>query len=373
MESIKPLIIRVDSERLLLDSKNPRLPESIAKQGQEQILKHMKKAYDLEELASSMAENGYFEAEPLVVIPEKRDIKTKKDYDDYRENQANKFIVAEGNRRLATIIGLKKNEFTGITAPVHIINQFSDLPALFYPSRNEVLPFLGVHHLAGVRKWNVYERARYVVQLKRDKGYTLEDIQKIIGDRKNSSKKIYGCYRLIEIIEEYDESFDIKDAKSNFSFLQLATGQGPIRDYIGLPAWKDIKDWENPIPEDKKENLKFLFKCLFDSQQYGKSLIKESRDITSKLNRILADADATKHLEESEDINSSFDMIGGELIALEKYSKEARKKLETISGWLSGMNIEEDVLSHEIGTKLKQNIESILRITLDINKKFGNE
>ncbi len=372
MGKIKPRIIRVNSDRLILDSKNPRLPESIAKGEQKQIQNHMKKAYDLEELAFSMVENGYFEAEPLVVIPEKGDIKTKQDYENYHEDQTNKFIVAEGNRRLATIIGLKNNEFPGIPASPNLISEFTDLPVLFYPSRDEVLRFLGVHHLAGVRKWDVYERARYIVQLKRDKGYTLEDIQKIIGDRKNSSKKTYACYRLIEIIEEYDESLDTKDAKSNFSFLQLATGQGPIKDYIGLPAWKDIKDWDDPIPTDKKEKLKFLFRCLFDSKKYGNSLIKESRDITNKLNLIFADAEATADLEQGENINSSFDMIGGEFHALAKYSKSARDNLEKINGKLSGMKIE-NVLFHDVGTELKKNIESILYITEDINKKFSNE
>ena len=104
--------------------------------------------------------------------------------------------------------------------------QFKKLPVLFYPNRDDVLGFLGVHHLSGVRKWNVYERARFIAQLKLKKKMSIEDIQRTIGDKKNSAKKTYVCYCL-KIIEKYDGSFD---TKSNFSFLQLATGQSSIRE-----------------------------------------------------------------------------------------------------------------------------------------------
>ena len=54
---------------------------------------------------------------------------------------------------------------------------------------------------------------------------------------------------MIEIIKDYDGSFNTRDAKSNFSFLQLATGQGPIREFIGLDSWNNIEDLEEPIPK----------------------------------------------------------------------------------------------------------------------------
>lgn len=75
----------------------------------------------------------------------------------------------------------------------------------------------------------------------------------LIGDRINSAKQTYGCYRLIEILEDYDESFNTRDAKERFSSLQLATGQGSIKDFLGLKSWKNVEDIEKPIPENKKE------------------------------------------------------------------------------------------------------------------------
>ena len=373
---IIPKIIQVDVKNLFLDAKNPRLPENIPSSDQNEIWKFMKQAYDLDELALSMVMNGYFEAEPMVVIP--KDIEfsenQENEYNNYKKNPNSQYIVVEGNRRLSAIRGLIQDKFID-SITEQLKEQFKKLPVLFYPNRDDVLGFLGVHHLSGVRKWNVYERARFIAQLKLKKKMSIEDIQRTIGDRKNSAKKTYVCYCLIGIIEEYDGSFDTRNAKSNFSFLQLATGQGPIRDFIGLPFWQEINsnDLENPIPDNKRENLKFLFECLFDNGNEKKRLIKESRDITGKLSKILEDENATTIFKQDRNIDYAFNMIGGELDGLNNLSGEAQKKLETINGKLSSMDIKTEVSTYKKGKELQKKIVAISSVVRDINRKFENE
>jgi len=55
--------------RLHLDAANPRLPEEIQGRPEEELLKHLFDHFDLEEIADPMAKNGYFDEEPLVVVP----------------------------------------------------------------------------------------------------------------------------------------------------------------------------------------------------------------------------------------------------------------------------------------------------------------
>ncbi len=58
--------------RLLhLDSQNPRLPEEAQGKSEEELLNVLYKEFFLDELADSMAENGYFDAEPLIAVPRK--------------------------------------------------------------------------------------------------------------------------------------------------------------------------------------------------------------------------------------------------------------------------------------------------------------
>jgi hypothetical protein len=61
----------VPIERLHLDPENPRLPEEIQGKHEEDLLQHLFDHFDLEEIADPMGRNGYFDEEPLVVVPQK--------------------------------------------------------------------------------------------------------------------------------------------------------------------------------------------------------------------------------------------------------------------------------------------------------------
>ena len=61
----------VPVERLHLDPANPRLPEEIQGKGEPELLQHLFDHFDLEEIADPMGKNGYFNEEPLVVVPQK--------------------------------------------------------------------------------------------------------------------------------------------------------------------------------------------------------------------------------------------------------------------------------------------------------------
>ena len=57
--------------RLFLDPENPRLPEEAQGKSESELMEVLLDQFNLEELADSMAENGYFDEEPLVGIPQK--------------------------------------------------------------------------------------------------------------------------------------------------------------------------------------------------------------------------------------------------------------------------------------------------------------
>src|SRR4051794_1303207 len=73
-------------EELILDAQNPRLPEELQGGAQGPVLRYLADNGAIGELVRSMADNGYFEHEPLIVTP-----------------ADSKYIVLEGNRRLAAL------------------------------------------------------------------------------------------------------------------------------------------------------------------------------------------------------------------------------------------------------------------------------
>src|SRR5713226_9408049 len=55
--------------RLHLDPANPRLPEEAQGGSEDELMQHLFEHFDLEEIAAPMAQNGYFDEEPLVAVP----------------------------------------------------------------------------------------------------------------------------------------------------------------------------------------------------------------------------------------------------------------------------------------------------------------
>ena len=193
-----------------------------------------------------------------------------------------------------------------------------------------MIAYLGVRHITGIKKWEPYAKARYIAGLAQE-GSSIEEIQQTIGDRGTSVRKIYFCYKLIEIMEEESEGSG-EQAKELFSYLLLALGQGPIKEYLGVQKnWLEI-DFDSPIPRGKIKQLKNLFSFLFGEGKQKPQVIKESRDITNKLTSILANKESAEYLERTRDLEGAFDRSEGEQQLLVKQLEKANRELEKSLG-----------------------------------------
>ena len=363
--------LNVAAENLHLDPLNPRLPEDIQGKNEDDIIYALYRFFDVDELAYSMAENGYFDEEPLVAIPNELPIEFQgleshqlignESYISFIKNASTHFTVLEGNRRLSTIKLLLSNElktkFKIRTLPdiTDIVKgDLSVLPVIIYPSRKEVLPYLGVRHISGIKKWEPYAKARYVAKMV-DEGMTIDDIQKQVGDRNNSARKIYLCYQLIEVAKhEFD--LNTEKAENLFSYLLLASGQGSIKDYLGIEKRLQDVNLASPVPPDKLRNLKNIFSWLFGEGKDKLPVIKESRDITDKLAPVLRNTNATLYLATTRDLNEAYERSDGEQELLRKYLVKANSLLEKTLGFIS-RNRGEDV--NEEVRRIKETIGSI--------------
>jgi hypothetical protein len=340
-------------DELHLDPSNPRLPEEVQGERESEILKALYYLFDLDELAFSMANNGYFDEEPVVVIREGR------------------LVVVEGNRRVATIKILLDTTLQrkfGIknwpSVDRHVKKDLSSIPAIIYNNRDEVLPYMGVRHIAGIKKWDAYPKARYVASMVEAK-YNMQEIQEQIGDRQNSARKHYLCYRLTQLAkDEFD--FDIESVKNSFSYLMLAIGQGSVKKYLGIPAsLKDI-DLRQPVARKRLENLKNLFSLIFGEGKGKPSVLFESRDITNYLSHILASEDATQYLLKTRDLNSAYELSDGEETMVKKYLANANRELESVLG-IVHRHKTPDVIE-EI-RKCSETVERLLKVVSEEKKK----
>jgi len=333
----RPLLY-IPIERLFLDSQNPRLPVEVQGKDQSRIKESLRKLFYLEELALSISKNGYFDEEPLVAIPRALppkfstkaydELKLDQEYKDFLEDEKTEFVVVEGNRRLCTAKLLLTAEV--VTFPLiaeDIRKDLEKLPVIIYPKRKDVIAYLGVRHIVGVKKWDAYAKARYIASMKEDFGLSIDEIQDSVGDTSDSARKTYVCYKLIELMEHEYEDYDTSNAKNDFSYLLVALGHGVIKNFLGLPKqWSKIQ-LDNIIPEDKLENLFSLFSWIFGEGKEKSKVIEESRDIGKRLAPVIKEPASTAYLKEFRDLNEAFERAGGENQLLLKYLKRANRDL----------------------------------------------
>lgn len=349
----------VPAENLHLDPNNPRLPKDLKGKPQKELISTLTKYFDLDELAQSMAENGYFDEEPLVAVP--RDLPTpfrgldsvslagNQEYLAYLGLPTTHFTVIEGNRRLATVKILLsaelRREVRGASKwpslSVEARSDLSVLPVIVYARRDEVRPYMGVRHVTGVKKWEAFSKAAYVAETV-ENNKTLDDVQRMVGDRSSSVRKLYLGYKLIEQAEDQLE-LDTSRAKEYFSYLILAIGQRSVKDFLGIPDRLATVNYSAPVEKEKLDNLQLLFSWLFGEGKEKLPVLKESRDITSYLSPVLRNEEATKHLTLTRDLVDAYERSDGEKQLLLRNLRRASKSLSSSLGIITRYKGEEDV------------------------------
>lgn len=365
--------VDVPADRIELDAANPRFPKDLRDKGQIEVIAILRRYFSLDELAYSMAENGYFDEEPLVTIPidlppkfaeqDSLSLIQNSDYIDYLVNEA-RFTVVEGNRRLATVKLLLSDELRAQlrirgwpSISEEVREDLSMLPVIVYNDRNEVLRYMGVRHIAGIKKWESFAKALYIAEMV-EGGVDIDEVQKHVGDRSDSVRKLYLAYRLVDIAET-ELSLATEKAKDYFSYLILALGQRPVKDFLGLPHRWTETNFKEPLPNDRVDNLELLFSWLFGENKDKLAIIKESRDITTYLTPVLRSEEATEHLKLTRDLQDAYDRSDGEKLLLLKNLRKARKSLSSSLALITKYKSEDEV---------KQEIEYCQDVLNDILK-----
>lgn len=346
-------LLNVEISRLHLDPANPRLPEEAQGGTEDQLLQHLYEHFDLEEIAAPMAENGYFDEEPLVAVPKAlpKKLQPKAASAPSQEYltflQMADFVVVEGNRRLATARILrddsirKKLRIRGWPEISNEVRQDLDiLPVIIYPTRKEVLPYLGVRHITGNKKWDSYAKARYIVAML-DEGHTVDDIVREVGDRSQGVLRNAVSYKILQQAQT-DLDWDISSAKEDFSYMLLGIGQRNIKIFFGwtkpgkgdaikvLPL--DEVPLETPIPETHLTNLRDFLSWIYGEGTKVLPVIKESRDITTYLAHVVSSENAVEYLRRTRDLREAYDLTDGEEAMVKKLLGTANTKLEKVLG-----------------------------------------
>lgn len=286
----------VDVDALAFDPENPRLPGADLSSARSAIEALVAEA-DVNELVQAIGYSGWLNYEPLVVL-------------------ADGNVVLEGNRRLAALRIISdeslQREF-GIFPPdsMHENAKPKQVRALFVDSPEEARDFIGFKHVNGPHKWDAYAKAKFAWQwISSDKGISLSDVAKRLGDGHNTVARLVNAYILLE--QAIAIGFDMNArTKTQFAFSHLYTGlvRPSVREFLGIEAIP-VNDLlpDKPVDSEHQPNL-LEFLTLLYGQGEKLTVIGSQNPDLNRLVDVLANATATSMLLSDNDLKSAYAQV----------------------------------------------------------------
>lgn len=274
---------RIALQDLQLDIENPRFGESAAAfSSQSDVVDWIVEQFGVDDVISSLAINGYFDAEPL--IAEK--IKGSK-----------KYVVKEGNRRLAACLILAKDprakKHWKKAETHHKRGHASDwgstkrLPVIVFDEKESqaLLSYLGVRHIVSSQPWDSYAKATWISHVVESGTLTLDEIAEVTGDKNKTIARLLEGYHFVrQLISagHFDPKSSMRRGRGSnidypFSWVYTLLGYGPVRDWLSLSTDGNLTE---PIPEGKIDEASLTLTAMFgDKARSISAAIEDSREI----------------------------------------------------------------------------------------------
>ena len=350
----KSLFLHVND--LLLDTENPRFGSKSKATTQEDIAVKLEMGFDVITVAESIARNGFFANEPLIVI---------------QSQIPGKYTVIEGNRRFTALLSLTNEGIRSKMFQTERLNELArtsafgidDLvPCTLVENRELIAPILGFRHISGIMEWQPLAQAVFVAKLIDEDQYSFETVAEVVGKPKSD---IAGMYRNQAIAKQAtDVGMNTAGLENSFSSLTVAMSSPGIRAFIAAPLGSAVSPGMRPIPEDHYEELKELLAFLF-GDDLKEPVIRDTREI-NRLGKIIQNPTgletlrSTWSLAEAEAAikDQGMDPYTRLLNRLKTANESVKSTFDDISDYIDDANVKEYVQTlYENTSNLKNLVE----------------
>ena len=194
---------------------------------------------NVQDLVASVKENGWIDHDPILV----------------ERREGGRFLVVEGNRRVATLKHLRgrydegSNDLGSLDPAI-----FTQLPVVLHESADERqhLVMMGLHHISGKRRWPAINRALAMKRLLAQFDGDVNAVCRALGVTKQDLNR---SIRTLALVDAYKES-DYGDQfhSDQYTLFREVLGKPPIRRWLG---------WDNTISvATEPDNLDRLFNWM---------------------------------------------------------------------------------------------------------------
>lgn len=285
---------QIEVHKLLLDNNNYRLPLHLKGLLQPQLLDALIEEYDVEDIAKSISEKGFYPHESIVVVVENK-----------------KYIVLEGNRRLAAckallspqnIVDNKKKKFIQYAA-ITDFESIKKIPVVIAPNRAEAIDLIeSLHTDVGRKKWDTIAKARF------DKENRSSDKGKL-----TEANKVLDLYAVATAIKLPDDVAAVVKSESKFNLtnlIRIANDENTKR-YLGYEFGPKGNLIIKSKPQEFEAGLELLVTDVAQMKNFSR--------VTDKAE------DRKKYIDEKKKVYAP-DLSGGGKLSAEEFIEELDKK-----------------------------------------------
>lgn len=273
----------VELRNLLLDENNPRFGDSRGSfRDQTEVLDWVVENFGVNDVINSLAINGYFEAEPLVVE---------------EVEGTDKYVVKEGNRRLAACLILAqdkraKNQKQLRKSVEKFIKHQSwsentTVPTITFKKAdaNRLVAYLGVRHIVSSQPWDSYAKAAWISSVVEQHSLSIQDIADLTGDKSQTIAKLLEGYNFVRQLERkglFDPKTSYRRGKGSnvefpFSWIYTILQYSTVREWLGLEPYSTSS---NPIPAEREVDAASLLTYMFGNKNTDTApTIQDSRNL----------------------------------------------------------------------------------------------
>ena len=278
------------------DLSNPRfLDEGFTTE--DQVLRYLVDAVDVDELLQSIRSAGYVDFEPLIVQYDSR-------------------IVLEGNRRLAALRLLSSEALrTKLRVRLPDVPDPKPLPerirVKWVHNRTDARAFIGFKHINGPFKWDALAKAKFAAEWFEDGGDVVT-ISRTLGDNHNTVRRLVNGWYALK--QASDDGFDREDrSKPRFAFSHLYTAltRASVREFLGLtPEDLSAPPKPDPVPSENRDKLRKLMSWLYGQENRGEpTLIQSQNPNLNQLSEVLGNPEAQQMLLAKRDLQVAFERV----------------------------------------------------------------
>jgi len=239
-QELKPVDIPL--ENIFLDPNNPRFvgvnwdyvsDEEIDKASvQETTLRRLVQYFAIDKLRMNMEVNGYLPIDRVVV----------------REFATDKYVVLEGNRRIAAAKRISTVALDGSTVSQDVVDSLREIPCLQYTGTNSEAAwiFQGLRHITGFSDWSAFNKAKLLVEQMEEEELTLTEVGKRFGLTPHGAGQwVRGYYAFKQAREDSDYINEV-DERSYPYFQELfSRSSAAVRDWL---EWNEgERKFDNPL------------------------------------------------------------------------------------------------------------------------------